>query len=65
MVWQHVASVAAATTAKHLGGGSVGSAVGHAALAAGWAGFAALAITAVGVVVLVLSIRVLDSLEVD
>lgn len=63
MIWQHTASVAAATTAQDLGYGSVKSAVGATALALGWAGFAFSALTAVGVLVIILSIRVLDALE--
>ena len=62
MIWQHTASVAAATTAQSLGYGTVESAVGATALALGWIGFALLALTAIGLLVMILSIRILADL---
>ena len=59
MIWQHTASVAAATTAQDLGYGTVKSEVGATALALGWVGFALLALAAIGILVMVLSIRIL------
>ena len=60
MIWQHTASVAAATTAQHLGYGTVKSAIGPASLVLGWLGFGWLALGAIGLLVMVLSIRILD-----
>lgn len=62
MMWQHTASVAAATTAQNLGYGTVRSEVGATALALGWVGFALMALPAVGLLVMVLSIQILDQL---
>ena len=62
MIWQHTASVAAATTAQNLGYGTVKSAVGVSVLALGWIGFAFLALAAIGLLVMVLSIRSLAEL---
>ena len=59
MIWQHTASVAAATTAQSLGYGTVKSAVGVTALALGWVGFALLALVAVVLVLMILSLRLL------
>lgn len=65
MVWQHTASVAAATTAQDLGYGTVKSAVGATTLALGWVGFALLALAAIGLLVIILSVRILDELTDD
>ena len=65
MIWQHTASVAAATTAQNLGYGTVKSAVGATALALGWVGFALLALVAIGLLVMILSIRTLTELTSD
>ena len=62
MMWQHTASVAAATTAQDLGYGTVRSEVGATTLALGWVGFASMAMAAIGLLVLVLAIRILDVL---
>ena len=62
MIWQHTASVAAATTAQNLGYGTVKSAVGVTALVLGWIAFAFLALTAIGLLVMILSIRILNGL---
>ena len=65
MIWQHTTSVASATTAEHLGYGTVKSAVGPASLVLGWIGFALMALVAVGLLVMILSIRILDMLTDD
>lgn len=65
MIWQHTASVAAATTAQHLGYGTVKSAVGPTSLVLGWIGFALMALVAVALLVMILSIRILDMLTDD
>lgn len=65
MIWQHTASVAAATTAQDLGYGTIKSAVGATTLALGWVGFALLALAAIGLLVMILSIRILDQLTDD
>lgn len=62
MMWQHTASVAAATTAQDLGYGTVKSDVGAASLALGWVAFALMALPAIGLLVMILSIRTLDQL---
>ena len=62
MIWQHTASVAAATTAQDLGYGTVRSEVGATSLALGWVGFALMVLTAIGLLVMILSIRFLDQL---
>lgn len=62
MIWQHTASVAAATTAEGLGYGTVKSEVGATVLVLGWMGFALMALAAVGLLVMVLSINLLDQL---
>ena len=65
MIWQHTASVAAATTAQHLGYGTVKSAIGPTSLVLGWVGFGSMALAAVGLLVMVLSIRTLNQLTDD
>ncbi|CAF9937490.1 MAG: hypothetical protein ALECFALPRED_007275 [Alectoria fallacina] len=62
MMWQHTASVAAATTAQNLGYGTVRSDVGATALALGWVGFALMALTAIALIVMYMSIRSMDQL---
>ena len=65
MTWQHTASVAVATTAQHLGYGTVKSAVGPTSLVLGWVGFGSMALAAVGLLVMVLGIRTLNQLTDD
>ena len=65
MIWQHTASVAAATTAQDLGYGTVRSEVGATSLALGWVGFALMVLPAIGLLVMILSIRLLDQLTDD
>lgn len=62
VLWQHTASVAAATIAQDLGNGSVKSGVGTSAMVLGWFGFVLLIIVTIGLLVMILSIIVLDRL---
>lgn len=62
MIWQHTASVAAATTAEGLGYGTVKSEVGATILVLGWTGFAFMTLTTIALLVMLLSIRLLDRL---
>ncbi|KAI9707099.1 MAG: hypothetical protein M1836_000059 [Candelina mexicana] len=65
VLWQHTASVAAATIAQDLGNGSVKSGVGTTAMILGWFGFALLIIVTIGLLVMILSIHLLDKLTDD
>ncbi|MCJ1453763.1 hypothetical protein MMC28_004112 [Mycoblastus sanguinarius] len=65
MVWQHTASVAAATAAQKMGYGSVKSEIGTLAMALGWVGMALLAVAAIVLAVIVLSISLIASLTDD
>ena len=60
VLWQHTASVAASIIAQDLGNGSVRSGVGTTAMVLGWFGFALLIIVTIGLLVMILSIRVLS-----
>ncbi|RDW78240.1 hypothetical protein BP5796_06092 [Coleophoma crateriformis] len=60
VLWQHTASVAASIIAQDLGNGSVKSGVGTTAMVLGWFGFALLIIVTIGLLVMILSIRVLS-----
>ncbi|KAI9723689.1 MAG: hypothetical protein M1812_000989 [Candelaria pacifica] len=62
VLWQHTASVAAATIAQDLGNGSVKSGVGTTAMILGWFGFALLIIVTIGLLVMILSIHLLAKL---
>lgn len=62
VLWQHTASVAASIIAQDLGNGSVQSGVGTTAMVLGWFGFALLVIVTIGLLVMILSIRVLAEL---
>ncbi|TQB70893.1 hypothetical protein MPDQ_007987 [Monascus purpureus] len=62
VLWQHTASVAASTIAKDMGNGSVKSGVGTSAMVLGWFGFALLVIVTVGLLVMILSIRLIRQL---
>ncbi|KAI9822283.1 MAG: hypothetical protein M1827_000001 [Pycnora praestabilis] len=62
VLWQHTASVAAATIAQDLGNGSVKSGVGTTAMVLGWVSFAILIIVTIGLLVMILSIHLLDKL---
>ncbi|KAI9894182.1 MAG: hypothetical protein M1814_004036 [Vezdaea aestivalis] len=65
VLWQHTASVAAATIAQDLGNGSVRSGVGTSAMILGWFGFALLIIVTVGLLVMILSISLLERISDD
>ncbi|KAL3426242.1 hypothetical protein PVAG01_03033 [Phlyctema vagabunda] len=60
VLWQHTASVAASVVAQDLGNGSVKSGVGTTAMVLGWFGFAHLIVVTIGLLVMILSIRVLS-----
>jgi hypothetical protein len=60
VLWQHTASVAASIIAQDLGNGSVLSGVGASAMVLGWFSFALLIIVTIGLLVMILSIRVLS-----
>ena len=59
VLWQHTASVAASIIAQDLGNGSVLSGVGTSAMVLGWFSFTLLIIVTIGLLVMILSIRVL------
>ncbi|KAL2752093.1 hypothetical protein ACRALDRAFT_2044912 [Sodiomyces alcalophilus JCM 7366] len=62
VLWQHTASVGASVIAKDFGNGSVRSGVGTSAMVLGWFSFALLIIVTIGLLVMILSIRVLTEL---
>jgi len=62
VLWQHTASVAAAQIARDFGNGSVMSGVGSTAMILGWFGFALLVIVTIGLVVMILTVRLLNDL---
>jgi hypothetical protein len=62
VLWQHTASVAASIIAQDFGNGSVRSGVGTSAIVMGWFSFALLIIVTIGLLVMILSIRVLTEL---
>jgi hypothetical protein len=62
VLWQHTASVAASQIAQDLGNGSVKSGVGTSAMVLGWFGFGLLVVVTIGLLVMILSIRLLDKL---
>ncbi|RMZ91384.1 hypothetical protein DV736_g1396, partial [Chaetothyriales sp. CBS 134916] len=62
VMWQHTAAVAASTVAQDLGNGSVKSGVGTTAMVLGWFGFGLLVVVTLGLLVMILSIRLLDTL---
>ncbi|KAK3317848.1 Ca2+ regulator and membrane fusion protein Fig1-domain-containing protein [Cercophora scortea] len=59
VLWQHTASVAASIIAQDFGNGSVLSGVGSSAMVMGWFSFTLLIIVTIGLLVMILSIRVL------
>ena len=65
VLWQHTASVAASTIAQDLGNGSVQSGVGTTAMVLGWFGFALFIIVTIGLLIMILSIKLLDNLVDD
>lgn len=62
VLWQHTASVAASVIAQDFGNGSVKSGIGASAMVMGWFSFALLIVVTIGLLVMILSIRVLNSL---
>lgn len=64
-LWQHVGSVGAAAMAETANFGNVRTEIGAGAMAMAWIGFVLLAIVAIGLFVMILSIVVLDRLTDD
>lgn len=62
VLWQHTASVAASVIAQDFGNGSVKSGVGTSAMVLGWFSFTLLIIVTIGLLVMILSMRVLGKL---
>ncbi|KAH0609356.1 uncharacterized protein H6S33_012842 [Morchella sextelata] len=62
VLWQHTASVAAATIAETMGNGSVATGVGVTAMVLGWFGFALLIIVTIGLLVMILSMHLVEKL---
>jgi len=62
VLWQHTASVAASVIAQDFGNGSVRSGVGTDAMVLGWFSFALLIVVTIGLLVMILSIRVLSDM---
>ena len=62
VLWQHTASVAASVIAQDFGNGSVKSGVGTSAMVMGWFSFTLLIIVTIGLLVMILSIRVLTEM---
>lgn len=65
VLWQHTASVAASVIAKDLANGSVKSGVGTSAMVMGWFSFTLLIIVTIGLLIMILSIRVLTEWMAD
>lgn len=62
VLWQHTASVAAASVTEDFGNGSVHSGVGTSAMVLGWFGFVLLIIVTIGLLFILLSMSILDRL---
>jgi len=62
VLWQHTASVAAASVTEDFGNGSVHSGVGTSAMVLGWFGFVLLITVAIGLLFILLSMSILDRL---
>ncbi|KAF4512030.1 hypothetical protein G6O67_001215 [Ophiocordyceps sinensis] len=62
VLWQHTASVAASIIAQDFGNGAVRSGVGTSAMVMGWFSFTLLIIVTIGLLVMILSIRVLGQM---
>ncbi|POR31149.1 Uncharacterized protein TPAR_08650 [Tolypocladium paradoxum] len=65
VLWQHTASVAASVIAQDFGNGAVRSGVGSSAMVMGWFSFTLLIIVTIGLLVMILSIRVLGQMMRD
>ncbi|CAF9917678.1 MAG: hypothetical protein GOMPHAMPRED_001348 [Gomphillus americanus] len=61
VLWQHTASVAASTIAADLGNGSVQSGVGTSAMVLGWFSFVLFIIVSIALLVMIISIKVLET----
>ena len=59
VLWQHTASVAASVIAQDFGNGVVRSGVGTSAMVMGWFSFTLLIIVTIGLLVMIISIKVL------
>jgi hypothetical protein len=64
-LWQHVGSVGAAAMAESAHYGTVKSSIGTSAMAMGWVAFSLIILVAVGLLIMILSIIVLDHLTDD
>jgi hypothetical protein len=62
VLWQHIGSAAAHTLAKTLTYDSIDVSVGAGAMALGWVGVGCIGVTAFGLLVIILAIRVLASI---
>lgn len=62
VLWQHTASVAAATIAENFGNGWVSTGVGVTSMVLGWFGFALLIIVTIGLLVMILSMQLVEQL---
>lgn len=62
VLWQHTASVAASVITSDFGNGSVRSGIGTSAMVMGWFSFALLIVVTIGLLVMILSIKVLNQL---
>jgi hypothetical protein len=62
VLWQHTASVAASVIAQDFGNGVVKSGVGTSAMVLGWFSFTLLIIVTIGLLVMIISIKVLKSI---
>jgi hypothetical protein len=62
VLWQHTASVGASIIAQDFGNGAVRSGVGTSAMVMGWFSFTLLIIVTIGLLVMILSIRVLSQI---
>jgi Ca2+ regulator and membrane fusion protein Fig1 len=65
VLWQHTASVAAASITEDFGNGSVKSGVGTTAMILGWFGFALMIIVSVGLLFMLLSMTALQELTAE
>ncbi|KAF2756301.1 hypothetical protein EJ05DRAFT_96853 [Pseudovirgaria hyperparasitica] len=64
-LWQHIGAVAAAAMAERTGYGNVKASIGTVAIVLAWLGFTMLALTFIGLLVMVLSIHILDEMTSD
>lgn len=62
VLWQHLGSAATYTLAKTLTYDTIDASVGAGAMALGWAGVGCSGVTTIGLLIIMLAIRVMDSL---